>query len=224
MQATWNHLEKSGWNLAAKATAGNLALVIRSAGPAGGAVTNLHWNGKLLLVNDHWRLTPNPMPVEIILNEEDSTNRVVVRRDRGTWKIIEGVEGLASESSWGRAMLRFGDTGGLQIEELTTAVSPLKFQRITPALDIQLPEAQFSECLDAQVAHLMMGLVRNETRPGDPNNYPLNWLRDGAMTIVALARAGQLDVARQLCDPFVEHDFLADSYRKRMVRDLPCGL
>lgn len=164
------------------------------------------------------------MPVEIILNEEDSTNRVVVRRDRGTWKIIEGVEGLASESSWGRAMLRFGDTGGLQIEELTTAVSPLKFQRITPALDIQLPEAQFSECLDAQVAHLMMGLVRNETRPGDPNNYPLNWLRDGAMTIVALARAGQLDVARQLCDPFVEHDFLADSYRKRMVRDLPCGL
>ncbi len=206
-QATWSRARRSGWNLATKATVGNLAIVIRSPGPAGGALTNLHWNGKSLVINDYWRVTPNPLPNEIILDEEDGTNRVVVRRERETWKIAEGVEGLASESSWRRALFRFGDTAGLQIEAPSTPASSLKFQRINPALDIQLPEAQFMECLDAQVAHLMMGLVRNETRPGDPNNYPLNWLRDGAMTLVALARAGQLDVARQLCVPFIEHDF-----------------
>src|SRR5256885_11064001 len=74
-------------------------------------------------------------------------------------------------------------------------------------LELNLPDAKCTNSLHAQVAHLMMGLVNNETRPGDPNHYPLNWLRDGAYSIVALARAGQLDVAKQLCRPFAERDF-----------------
>ena len=52
-----------------------------------------------------------------------------------------------------------------------------------------------------------MGLVNNETRPGDPLSYPLPWLRDGSYAIVALARAGQLQTARTLVEYMAEHDF-----------------
>jgi hypothetical protein len=72
---------------------------------------------------------------------------------------------------------------------------------------MNLPDPEFVECLEAQVAHLMMGLVGWETRPGEPTNYPLNWLRDGAHTVVALAQAGRLEVARQLAWHFAETDF-----------------
>jgi len=74
-------------------------------------------------------------------------------------------------------------------------------------LKLELPDKEFGDCLNAQVAHIMMGLVGHETRPGDPNHYPLNWLRDGAYEIVALARAGQVDAAKQLCEPFAADDF-----------------
>ena len=63
-------------------------------------------------------------------------------------------------------------------------------------LEIELPDSRFRDSLDAQVAHLMMGTVDNQTRPGEPNQYPLAWLRDGAYQVVALARAGQVDTPR----------------------------
>jgi len=58
-----------------------------------------------------------------------------------------------------------------------------------------------------QAALLLMGLEGGETRPGDPITYPLQWLRDGGYTVVAMARAGRLDVARDLVMPFAELDF-----------------
>jgi hypothetical protein len=56
-------------------------------------------------------------------------------------------------------------------------------------------------------AHLLMGLEGAETRPGDPTSYKLQWLRDGAYTVVAMARAGRVDVARDLVTSFAENDF-----------------
>src|SRR5262249_39513738 len=57
------------------------------------------------------------------------------------------------------------------------------------------------------VAHLTMGLVGNEARPGDPMSYPFSWLRDEAYIAVALARSGQFGVARQLSQHLAENDF-----------------
>ena len=53
----------------------------------------------------------------------------------------------------------------------------------------------------------MMGLLDRRTPPGEPTNYPLAWQRDGAAVIQGLARAGRLDVARQLVTYFAENDF-----------------
>ncbi|TKB90383.1 MAG: hypothetical protein E8D40_11535 [Nitrospira sp.] len=50
-------------------------------------------------------------------------------------------------------------------------------------------------------------LVGRETRPGDPLNYPSAWQRDGAYVLVALARAGKIDLARKLAKDFAERDF-----------------
>jgi len=70
-----------------------------------------------------------------------------------------------------------------------------------------VPDARFAHCLNAQIAHLMMNTVRDETRPGDPLNYPLNWQRDGAYIIAALSRAGLGEAAHILVKPFAELDF-----------------
>jgi hypothetical protein len=97
----------------------------------------------------------------------------------------------------------------------TVEITDLKFGRI-PALpygttravrSFQFSDPKLGECLNAQIAQLLMSLVGEETRPGDPLNYPLAWLRDGAYVVVALARAGQVDVAKRLCGFFAEHDF-----------------
>ncbi|MGA7935842.1 MAG: hypothetical protein WCA35_19985, partial [Kovacikia sp.] len=75
------------------------------------------------------------------------------------------------------------------------------------AIDLHLPDKQFISSLNAQVAHLMMSTVGRETRPGEPTNYPLAWQRDGVYEVVALARAGQLQVAKELSTDFAEKDF-----------------
>ena len=43
--------------------------------------------------------------------------------------------------------------------------------------------------------------------PGEPLNYPLEWLRDGAYVIVALARAGQHEIATRLALAAAPKDF-----------------
>lgn len=71
----------------------------------------------------------------------------------------------------------------------------------------QLPDVRFQDSLQAQISHLLMGLTGEETRPGETLNYPLAWLRDGAYTVAALARAGQMKAARRLAVKFAEQDF-----------------
>src|SRR5947208_16918845 len=93
-------------------------------------------------------------------------------------------------------------------DNLFAPATPLAYASTLAGLELKLPDPRFTNSLNAQVAHLMMGLVNNETRPADPNNYPLNWLRDGAYAIVALARAVQLESAKQICRPFVKHDII----------------
>jgi hypothetical protein len=84
------------------------------------------------------------------------------------------------------------------------APSPIK---AGPGVDVNVPDQRFIDSLNAQVAHLMMGLTGEETRPGETVNYPLAWLRDGSYSLVALARSGQIGAARVLSKKFAEQDF-----------------
>ena len=180
-----------------------LVLALRGVGPAGGPVKTLDWNGKRLRVNDRWTVTLDPAPAHVYLADEDAQmDWKTVRSDR---------KRLTSATGWACARIVLEGFGGLQTltitEDALVPKTPLPNENGRSGLTLDLPDARFAESLDAQVAHLLMGLVGNETRPGEPTNYPINWLRDGAYTIVALARAGHVETAKQLARPFAEHDF-----------------
>ncbi len=175
-------------------------IVIRSVGPAGGPLTSLTWTGRNLLLNGRWTVTPSLAAVFQSMGEE--TGSWIAEKSPRTH--------VNSAAGWGYARFQVAPNtlATLLITDARApSANPLEAGAVKSGLDLQLPDARFAASLDAQVAHLLMGLVKRETRPGEPLSYPLAWLREGAYTFVALARAGRLDVARQLVPYFAEHDF-----------------
>jgi hypothetical protein len=174
------------WTILITSTAARpLRIAVRSAGPAGGPIFSLKNVQGRLLINDRWVIRIDPSPLEVRVSEE----------------------GPHAEG-WYRADLKLAKKTTVEINDLKFGKVPsLPFFTTRAVLKLASGHAQFRECLDDQVAHLMMSLVANQTRPGDPLNYPLPWLRDGAYVVVALARAGQVDTAKQLALYFAEHDF-----------------
>lgn len=177
-------------------------LVVRSVGPSGAPLQGLMWDGKRLDINRRWTLTMSKSIKDVQIGPEGFLPGAQdPKKKKQLW---------ISDRGWAYARLPLSGSQVWKgtLEEIQPPAKPiLSFQTLQSGLKLELPDAAFGECLDAQVAHIMMGLVRNETRPGDPNNYPLNWLRDGAYIITGLVRAGQHEVARQLCQPFAERDF-----------------
>ncbi len=177
-----------------------VSIVIRSAGPAGAPLISLTWSGRNLLVNDRWTVTPSMAAALRSMGEET-----------GGWMTDKVTRAhFVSASGWGYARFDVppnSEATVLIADARASATNPLQTGGVKSGLELQLPDARFAASLDAQAAHLLMGLVKRETRPGDPTNYPAACLRDGAYTVVALARAGRMDVARQLIPYFAEHDF-----------------
>jgi hypothetical protein len=187
------HLQPRGTN--------NLWLVVRSVGPAGAPLKSLHWLGDRLYVDDRWMLQLSPKVAVAEVVPPRSNDPLQAKAPPPKWP---------AEKDWGYARLKLMKNQEYWVTIEDAMVQPPNPLPAVPArvqIKLRLPDTNFVACLNAQVAHLMMGLVGNETRPGEPNNYPLNWLRDGAYVTVALARAGQIDVARELCRPFAENDF-----------------
>lgn len=179
-------------------------LVIRSVGPAGGPIKALEWKGHRLLVNNRWVVTFSRSPLALTLGEEGSPGWTKAAAAQRRW------EDARDGAGWGFARLDLSGATSWRVVIADQVFSPppeLHSLSTRAALEVALPESDFSAGLHAQVAHLMMGLVGRETRPGDPLNYPLNWLRDGAYVIVALARAGHLETARDLVAEFTVQDF-----------------
>ena len=203
-QAKWvsNPLGKS-WtlNLQPQANTGlKPMVVIRSVGPAGGKINALNWDGKRLLINDRWSITSNPTPLVVQLGEEGSKD----------WKTTKsGLTQWQGKNGWGYARIELADASKWSIDIADRNAVPLEaaITNTPSALKLDLGDRRFAESLNAQVAHIKMGIVERETRPGEPTNYPLTWQRDGAYQLVALARAGQLEAAKELSTYFAENDF-----------------
>jgi len=203
-QAFWSAAGPEGWLLKLKTESDlntKLMVVIRSVGPAGGAIESLNWDGQGLLINDRWSVMIDPAPAAVHLGEEGAPGW---RTDRSTITQWQG------EYGWGYARFELGDGSDWQVvikDSIPAPIAELSSAQARSALELDLPDERFTASLNAQVAHLMMGLVGRQTRPGDPTNYPLAWQRDGAYAIVALARAGQLEVAKELSIYMAENDF-----------------
>jgi len=199
--AVWSSAGLGRWQLRLRTRGTNhTQLIVRSVGPAGAPLQSLHWLGEKLYVSDRWYLALNPQP-----------NGVEVVPPRSSLAGTESVQPKwRAESVWGYArftLLQNQDYFVTIDDAKSPPEHPMNVARVRPPLTLDLPDRRFTDCLEAQVTHLMMSLVGDETRPGDPNNYPLGWLRDGAYVVVGLARAGQVDTAVRLCQPFAEADF-----------------
>lgn len=202
-QIRWSCVAAGRWRaeIDHRTSAGRLELAVRSAGPAGGAVRSIAWDGTRLVVNDRQELQLSPAPQAVHGGREDDPGWIGSTRPLGA--VSDGGDGWC----WARLRLADGLTV-LEVADRQTPTAPeLAGLARPPELRLDLPDQRFSDCLEAQVSHLLMGLVRDETRPGEPTNYPLTWLRDGAYVVTALARAGQLAVAQRLARRFAEHDF-----------------
>jgi hypothetical protein len=179
-----------------------LMLAIRSVGPSGAAIESLLWTGSELRVNGRFKLRITPSPASVYVGPEGPAG----------WTLAPGGASTECHGQKGWCFARLELPGAsnatLDIADAFPRPAPTLSARSTrSAMEIDVPESRFRDSLDAQVAHLMMGTVEDQTRPGEPNQYPLTWLRDGAYQVVALARAGQLATARELVRYFAEKDF-----------------
>lgn len=202
-QALWSSTGSKRWTLNLKTQANTNTkpmLVIRSVGPAGGPIRSLDWDSQRLLINNRWSVKIDSAPVAVHLGEEGAPG----------WMTERSVTQWKGERGWGYARFELADGGEWNVIIQDTSSKPIVEPTIPStkaALELDLPDKQFAASLNAQVAHLLMGLVGQQTRPGEPTNYPLPWQRDGAYIVVALARAGQLEVAKDLSTYFAENDF-----------------
>jgi hypothetical protein len=207
-QSSWSALGSNRWQLNLKNLANaktQLKVVIRSVGPAGAAIPSLDWNGQRLLISDRWAITAIPKTATVTLGSESTPNWIKGKSTPSHWQDRYG---------WGYAQIAFnqGDNWNLVIADTQpTSDLDLPLTESSTNLTLELPDPQFVDSLTAQIAHLNMGLVGTRTHPTDPISYPLPRFRDGAYQIVALARAGQLDLAQQLSPYFAENDFFNGS-------------
>ena len=176
-----------------------LVLAIRSVGPAGAPIQSLDWANGELRVNGRFIIHSAPPPRAVYVGSENLPG----------WTMASGSATCRELNGWCFARLELsGNDAAMTItDSFPRPVHALSTPSTRSGLQVDLPDGRFAASLDAQVAHLLMGTVDNQTRPGEPNQYPLAWLRDGAYQVVALAQAGRLEAARELVRYFAENDF-----------------
>ncbi len=196
----------------------HVVVAIRSLGPAGGPVTNAVWDGGAIRINDRWDLVAADTPREIRIGYQNPTNLAVGEVTSSQFglgpRIIRSTTpstGLDQTNGWGRIVLVFGRETTLVIEDRKPpAPNPLAWRGTLPGVTVETPDDRFADCLKAQVAQMLMGLVGTNSRPVDPNHHPVSRMRESASIAVALARAGQVAVSQQLCGTLAQEDFLGE--------------
>jgi hypothetical protein len=175
-----------------------LAVRITSSGPAGSAIQQIRQDGKDLIINDSYRLSFSDTPQAVFFGDERVKLHLSNMHTDFTSFSDDGYNSATVISSH--------DKVEVNVECLKCDTYSTNFNQTSNLIiDSNLPEFKYS--LDAQIFHLKAGIVGNETRPGDPGNYPINWLRDGAYVIAALARTGDISLAKTLVSEFASNDF-----------------
>jgi hypothetical protein len=202
--ATWRapRLGVSTLSLATRAGPSHVEVVLRGVGPAGGPLNSIARAGpNALTLNRRWRVSAD-RPLDLAF----------LGRESGHWTGSAGrtPSEAHSRSGWAAARLRVpaGGTMRLEIADLQAPrAGPLVPSALPTALGLPGVDPRFDASLNAQVATLEQAIIGDEIAPGNPIDYPLPWLRDGAYALVALARAGQTERLRTLAAPFARRDF-----------------
>ncbi|HEX5656450.1 MAG TPA: hypothetical protein VFX59_04610 [Polyangiales bacterium] len=199
-RARWHCEEVGDYTLALEPLGdAQLSIVVRSVGPAGGPVRHLAWAKDALTVSHRWSVAFGEGAQRVKLGEEGPDWTAA-----GTGKADATA---TSQTGWAFARVDVQGKLALTVHDLRPTAPGGLTVTYPPEDHLQLPDARFVDSLYAQEQHLLMSLVGDEARPGEPINYPLPWLRDGAFTAVALTRAGQLSIGRRMARYYANHDF-----------------
>lgn len=198
-RARWA-LEDGSWRLAlTPLSRSRLQVVVRSAGPAGAPVHRLSWDGRRLRVNDNWSVSVGPSGALAALGSEHDAGWTSAPRTASEW---------SGEEGWGYARIAIAPGTPAEIALVPDSALQRRAPRALEPLPVVIvPDSQFAASLRSAVAHLAMSVVRSETRSADPVNVPIPWQRTAAYTVVALARAGQVSLARELSTRLAEQDY-----------------
>jgi hypothetical protein len=200
----WSFENTGRWQLDLKMKTeepAEIFIVIRSVGPAGGPITSLDWDDNRLLINNRWIVKVSPDVKSPELGDEKLSDWTTKSSGVTSWR---------GEDGWGYALIGLSEETDCQLFIKDTKPqfkSPLTYSGIKTNIKLNLPDKIFISSLEAQATNLMMGFVGSQICPGEPTNYPLAWERDGAYVLMAMARCGQIEVARELAVYFAENDF-----------------
>ena len=210
-QATWTRLDASRWELRFKNMTNHVpVIVIRSVGPAGGPVTALNQEAGQVTVNHRWAVAATPAPDRVAMGDENRAGWMTAQSAATSW---------VGESGWGYARLQFSPAAAKPGEEIRMILSDLRppveieghYKQAPKRARLALPDPRVQASMNAQITHLMMSLVDDETRPGDPAVFYRAWHRQGAYITAALARAGEPRVSRVLSQFLAMQDFAGGS-------------
>lgn len=210
--ATWTPLGSGKWSLDFKTTAvgaTKMLFVVRSVGPAGGAIKALKWDSGVLTINSRWKINfGQPLKdSDVRIGHEEKSNP--------DWKkaILTGKD-KEFKDGWGFATIDISSAPVWKIvltDSAPASVPALSYSTLKANLEIEINNSSFNNSLNAQVAQLMMGLSRKDAAPGDPFSYDKKRTREAAYTIVALARAGQIELAKELLADLAEKTVSANT-------------
>ncbi len=201
--STWQVSGHNRWSLKFKPKKTKdltAALRVTSSGPSGAPIRKFVRNENELIVNDKYKIIFKRKPINILFNDERKVPNLLNNQNINFWEPPDG---------FGSALALIDESVEyfVEVEVLGEANTYYVEAQSENLLKINVPDKNFINSLEAQIFHLKSGFINNETRPGDPGHYDVNWLRDGAYVIAALARAGELDTAKHLAEDFAKKDF-----------------
>lgn len=202
-RAQWRQITPGRWRLDATPSGetASLALSVRGVGPASGAIYEIAADaGAGLVIDACWKVSVTGGELAF-LGEDGATGWLGQRASVAT-------SPFRSAAGWAAARLNAPGNAPLQAEIHNTCIAGSAPRwAYAGGASFEPAHLPIAGILTQQSNHLLMSLEGDQTRPGDPVYYPLQWQRDGAYVVVALLRAGRLDVTRTLVAQFATNDY-----------------
>ncbi len=173
---------------------------LRGIGPAGGPLREIsRLSDRGYLLNQTWRLT-FAAPAGPLMARDEKIGTPSSR-----------VDAFTSHDGWIEALITIGPHAlDLQIEPVRAATREPLGMALAPLPSAALDDDVFRASLNTQVLTLAASVSANQTRPYDPLYADGPWPQDSAYTSVALAAAGQSDLAKAIVRAALANDYYGD--------------
>ena len=144
-----------------------------------GPVTALSQNAGQLTVNHRWALSAT-LPCGHYVGDENQPGWMTAHRPR---PLERGSRvGLCGSHSRRRQPKPAGEEIRLVLSDLQPPVEMERSYRDAETRASGVPDPRMQASMNAQISHLMMSLVDDETRPGDPALFYRAWHRQGPIS------------------------------------------